>query len=191
MMETVEVNHAYIEEVMGKARQAAEKFAQYDRNTTDTILKVFYEAAFNHRFRLAEMAHRESGIGKVDDKVIKNIIATRFVYYDIRDFQAAGVIIDDPLTGITEIARPLGPVFAITPVTNPTSTVLFKILIRLKTSNLLIISPHGAARKCSIEAARICYEAAIAAGAPENCIQWLKRVSKDDVLAFMAHKKQL
>lgn len=189
MTEIVQVNHTYVEEVMNKAKDAAESFAQFSREKTDAILKAVYEAAFNKRFRLAEMAHRETGVGKVEDKVIKNIIATRFVYHDIRDLQAVGVISDDPITGITEIARPLGPVFAITPVTNPTSTVLFKILISMKTRNPLIISPHGAARKCSIEAARICYEAAIEAGAPENCIQWLKRVSKDDVLAFMAHKR--
>jgi len=188
-METPQVNHAYIDEVMDKARQAALQFAAYDRDHTDRILKAVYEAAFNNRFRLAQMAYDETGIGKVEDKVIKNIIATRYVYYDIKDFPAAGIISDDPVSGITEIARPLGPVFAITPVTNPTSTVLFKILISIKTRNPLVISPHGAARKCSIEAARICYEAALEAGAPENCIQWLKRVSKDDVLAFMSHKK--
>jgi acetaldehyde dehydrogenase / alcohol dehydrogenase len=188
-METAQVNQAYIEEVMDKTKDAAESFAQFSCEKTDAILKAVYEAAFNKRFRLAEMAHSETGVGKVEDKVIKNIIATRFVYHDIRNFQAVGVISDDPITGITEIARPLGPVFAITPVTNPTSTVLFKILISMKTRNSLIISPHGAARKCSIEAARICYEAAIEAGAPENCIQWLKRISKDDVLAFMAHKR--
>jgi acetaldehyde dehydrogenase/alcohol dehydrogenase len=188
-METITVNHAYIDEVMGKARQAAEEFSKFDRQQTDSILKAVYEAAFNQRFCLAQMAHEETGIGKVDDKVIKNIIATRFVYHDIKNFPAVGVVSEDPETGITEIARPLGPVFAITPVTNPTSTVLFKILISIKTRNPLIISPHGAARKCSIEAARICYEAAMEAGAPDHCIQWLKRVSKDDVLAFMSHKK--
>lgn len=188
-MESPLVNHAYINEVIGKAHDAAVSFASYSREKTDRVLKAVYEAAFNNRFLLAQMAHDETGIGKVDDKVIKNIIATRFVYHDIKDYPAAGVISDDPVTGITEIARPLGPIFAITPVTNPTSTVLFKILISIKTRNPLIISPHGAARKCSIEAARICYEAAIEAGAPKNCIQWLKRVSKDDVLAFMSHKK--
>lgn len=188
-METIQVNHAYVEEVMGKAKQAAEIFSSYDRAKTDRILRAVYEAAFNNRFSLATMAHEETGIGKVDDKVIKNIIATRFVYEDIKDFPAVGIVFEDEVSGITEIARPLGPVFAITPVTNPTSTVLFKILISLKTRNPLVISPHGAARKCSIEAARICYEAAIEAGAPEHCIQWLKRVSKEDVLAFMSHKK--
>jgi acetaldehyde dehydrogenase / alcohol dehydrogenase len=183
------VNHAYIDEVMNKARNAADEFAKFNREQTDHIVRKVFEAAFDSRFSLAEMAHRETGIGKVEDKVIKNIIATKHVYEDIKDFTAVGIISNDVENGVTEIARPLGPIFAITPVTNPTSTVLFKILISLKTRNPLVISPHGAARKCSIEAARICYEAAIEAGAPENCIQWLKRVNKDEVIAFMAHRK--
>jgi acetaldehyde dehydrogenase / alcohol dehydrogenase len=188
-MENLPVNQALIDDVMGKAVKAADEFAGFNRETTDRIVRAAYEAAFNARFTLAQMAHDETGIGKVDDKVIKNIIASRFVFEDIKDFPAVGVISHDPVSGITEIARPLGPIFAITPVTNPTSTALFKILISLKTRNPLIISPHGAARKCTIEAARICYEAAFAAGAPENCIQWLKRVNKDEVIALMSHKK--
>jgi acetaldehyde dehydrogenase / alcohol dehydrogenase len=188
-MNDLPINQVYIDEVMDNAREAADIFSGFDRQKTDHILRKVYEAAFNNRFKLAEMAHQETGIGKVEDKVIKNIIATKHVYDDIKDFIAVGIVSDDPVSGITEIARPLGPIFAITPVTNPTSTVLFKILIALKTRNPLVISPHGAARNCSIEAARICYEAAIEAGAPAHCIQWLKRVNKDEVIAFMAHKK--
>jgi acetaldehyde dehydrogenase / alcohol dehydrogenase len=188
-METLPINQTYIDDVMDKARQAADVFAKFDRQQTDQIVRKVFEAAFNNRFKLAEMAHKETGIGIVKDKVIKNIIATKHVYEDIKDFVAVGVISEDSENGVTEIARPLGPIFAITPVTNPTSTVLFKILISLKTRNPLVISPHGAARKCSIEAARICYDAAIEAGAPENCIQWLKRVNKDEVIAMMSHKK--
>lgn len=188
-METLPINHTYIEEVMAKAKAAAETFATYDCEHTDRILRKVYEAAFNNRYRLAQMACEETGIGKVKDKVIKNIIATRFVYEDIKEFPAVGVISSDPVSGITEIAKPLGPIFAITPITNPTSTVLFKILISLKTRNTLVVSPHGAARKCTVEAAKICYEAALEAGAPEHCIQWLKRVNKDEVLALMSHKK--
>ncbi len=189
MTEQLPVNHEYIDQVMHQAVQAADAFSSFDSKKTDSIVRKAYEAAFDSRFRLAELAHQETGIGKTADKVIKNIIASKHVYEDIRDFKAAGIVSHDPVSGITEIARPLGPVFAITPVTNPTSTVIFKILISLKTRNPLIISPHGAARKCTIEAAKICYEAALEAGAPEHCIQWLKKVNKDEVLAFMAHKK--
>jgi acetaldehyde dehydrogenase / alcohol dehydrogenase len=189
MNEQLPVNHAYIDMVMDQAVKAAEEFAAFDSTKTDQIVRKVYEAAFDSRFLLAEMAHQETGIGKIADKVIKNIIASKHVYEDIRDFRSAGIISHDPVSGITEIARPLGPVFAITPVTNPTSTAIFKILISLKTCNPLIISPHGGARKSTIEAARICYEAALSAGAPEHSVQWLKRVNKDEVLEFMAHKR--
>ncbi len=117
------------------------------------------------------MAVEETGIGVVSDKIIKNVIATRYVYRDIKHMQTVGIINEDETNGILEIARPIGPIFAVTPITNPTSTVLFKILIALKTRNPLIIYPHGGAKTCSIEAAKICYEAVLKAGAPENCIQ--------------------
>ena len=120
---------------------------------------------------------------------MKNIIATYFVYHDIKNLQTVGIIKDDKEKGITEIINPLGPIFALTPVTNPTSTALFKILISLKTRNPLIISPHGAARKSTIEVAKICYNAALEAGAPEDCIQWIRRSTKEQVLEFMAHRK--
>lgn len=188
-MDKLPIRQDYIDNVMQQAREAADTFARFGREKTDHILRRVFETAFNNRFKLAEMAYHETGIGKIEDKVTKNTIATRYVYDDIKDFRAAGIIRHDAENGITEIARPLGPVFAICPVTNPTSTVLFKILISLKTRNPLIISPHGAARKCTIEAARLCYEAALEAGAPEHCIQWLKRVNKDEVIAFMEHKK--
>ncbi len=188
-MDPLPINQDYIDQVMNNARQAADAFAAYDREKADYIVRKVFEAAFANRFLLAEMAHKETGIGKVEDKVIKNIIATKHVYQDIKDFVAVGVLSDDPVSGITEIAQPLGPVFAVTPITNPTSTVLFKVLIALKTRNPLVINPHGAARKCSIEAARICYEAALAAGAPVHCIQWVKRLNRDEVLAMMSHRK--
>ncbi len=135
------------------------------------------------------MAHEETALGNVHDKMVKNIIATRFVFKDIAAQKTVGVISKDDDSMITEIARPMGPVFAVTPITNPTSTAMFKILIAMKTRNPIMIYPHGAARKCTIEAARICYEAAIEAGAPENCIQWIPRASRDQVLAFMSHRR--
>jgi acetaldehyde dehydrogenase/alcohol dehydrogenase len=100
-----------------------------------------------------------------------------------------GVISEDHDNGIIEIAQPMGPIFAITPVTNPTSTALFKILISLKSRNPIVIRPHGAARKCTCEAAKICYEAALGAGAPEDCIQWVRRSTDEETLRFMSHHK--
>lgn len=178
-----------IEEIMQNAVQAANDFLKLNQEQVDSIVKAAYKAGFNNRVELAQMARDETYLGKTRDKVVKNIIATHFVYNDIKDLQTVGILSHDEQTGISEIANPLGPIFAVTPVTNPTSTVLFKILISLKTRNPLIISPHGAAKKSSIEAARICYEAALEDGAPENCIQWIKRASKEQVMDLMAHKR--
>ncbi|MEI7491653.1 MAG: aldehyde dehydrogenase family protein [Bacteroidota bacterium] len=182
-----EIAAGMVEETMHKARIASHHFAKLDQEQTDGIVRAAYAAGFEHRKRLAEMAYNETGIGNVHDKTIKNIIATRFVYRDIRDQKTVGIIAEDLKTGIVEVAKPMGPIFAVTPITNPTSTALFKILIALKTRNPLVIYPHGAARKSTIETARICYEAALEAGAPENCIQWIPKASREQVLGFMSN----
>jgi len=178
-----------IDKVMEKAERVASILRQMNQTQTDRIVKRVYEAGFNHRVYLAKLAQKETGLGKWKDKVIKNVIATQLVYEDIRDLKTVGIISEDEGSGMVEIAQPIGPIFAVTPVTNPTSTVLFKILIALKSRNPIIIRPHGAAKKCSMEAARICYEAALKEGAPEDCIQWIKSSSKDQTLEFMGHKK--
>ena len=178
-----------VDEVMGKAKDAAESFRELNQEQTDRIVKAVYEAGFNNRVKLAKLACDETRLGVWEDKVMKNVIATRYVYHDIKDLKTVGVISEDKEHEVVEIAEPLGPIFALTPITNPTSTVLFKILISLKTRNPIIIRPHGAARKCSIESARICYEAALKAGAPDNCIQWVKRSSNEQTRDFMSHRK--
>jgi len=178
-----------IDGIMNNAVGAGIKFREFDQQQTDRVVKAAYEAGFNNRIALAKLAHEETRLGVWQDKVIKNVIATRFVYEDIKNQKTVGVISEDEANGITEIAQPIGPIFAVTPITNPTSTVLFKILIALKTRNPIIIRPHGAARKCSIEAARICYEAALEAGAPEHCIQWIKRSTEEQTIEFMHHRK--
>ncbi|PKK82696.1 MAG: hypothetical protein CVT49_12210 [candidate division Zixibacteria bacterium HGW-Zixibacteria-1] len=178
-----------VESIMKKAVEAAAKFRQFDQGQTDKVVRAVYEAGFNNRVHLAKLACKETRLGVWQDKVIKNVIATRFVYEDIKNLKTVGVISENNENGIIEIAQPIGPIFAVTPVTNPTSTVLFKILISLKSRNPIIIRPHGAARKCSIEAARICYEAAIEAGAPEHCVQWIKSSTEEETLALMSHKK--
>lgn len=153
-----------IEQVMQNAVSASNEFLKFNQKEVDKIVQAVYKAGFNNRIKLAKAARDETNLGKWEDKVTKNIIATHFVYQDIKDLQTVGILNHNEDSGITEIATPLGPIFAVTPVTNPTSTALFKILIALKTRNPLIISPHGAARKSTIEAARICYEAALEAG---------------------------
>jgi len=177
-----------IDQIIYNAKKAALLFKNYDQEQTDRIVKAAYTAGFNNRIHLARLANEETGIGRWQDKVIKNVIATKYVYEDIKDIKTIGITSEDKKKGIIEIAQPIGPVFAITPVTNPTSTVLFKILIALKTRNSLIIRPHGAARKCSIEAARICYEAALKEGAPKNCIQWTGRTTQEQTQRLMRHK---
>lgn len=178
-----------IEEVMQNAVDAANMFLTFDQEQVDKIVKAVYTVGFNNRIHLAKMARDETYLGKWKDKVTKNIIATHFVYQDIKDLQTVGILSHDGEDGITEIANPVGPIFAITPVTNPTSTALFKILISLKTRNPIIISPHGAARKSTIEAAKICYDTALRAGAPEHCIQWIKRSTKEQAIELMGHKR--
>lgn len=177
-----------VDQIMSNAVSAASEFRKMGQADTDRIVRAAYEAGFNNRIRLAQMAHKETGLGIWQDKVFKNVIATLFVYEDIRDQKTAGVVSRDEEAGIIEIAQPLGPIFAVTPITNPTSTVLFKILICLKSRNPLIIRPHGAARKCSIEAAKVCYEAALEAGAPEHCIQWIRRSTEEETIRLIQHK---
>jgi acetaldehyde dehydrogenase/alcohol dehydrogenase len=178
-----------IDEIMVRAEQAAALFKTINRKKTDAIVKRVYEAGFEQRIDLAKMAWQETRLGKWQDKVLKNVIATQVVYENIKHLKTVGIISRNKKTGIEEIAQPIGPIFAVTPVTNPTSTVLFKILIALKSRNPIIIRPHGAAKKCSIEAARICYEAALAEGAPQNCIQWIKKSTKKETLDLMGHNK--
>ncbi|MFH0801840.1 MAG: aldehyde dehydrogenase family protein [bacterium] len=177
-----------VNEIILKASRAAAIFTQLDQAQVDRIVRAVYEAGFNNRVRLAKMACEETGLGKWQDKVIKNVVASQFVYNDIRNLKTVGVIHEDEERGITEIAHPLGPILAVTPVTNPTSTVIFKILIAMKTRNPIIIRPHGKAAKCSIETARICYEAALTEDAPEDCIQWVGDMNRDQTHELMSHK---
>lgn len=176
------------DEIMGRAAQAAAVFGQLGQAETDRIVDAVHQAAFNHRVRLAKLAHEETGIGRWEDKVIKNVVAAQLVYEDIKDLRTAGVVGEDPGTGITEIAQPVGPVLAVIPVTNPTSTVIFKTLIALKARNPVIICPPGKARHCCAETARVCADAALAAGAPEDCVQWLTETSREQTQALMGHR---
>ena len=170
-----------------RAKAAAAVFSQFSQADTDRVVRAVYEAAFRNRVRLAKLACEETGLGRWQDKVIKNAVASQFVYDDIKDLKTVGAISEDPIRGITEIAQPVGPILAIIPVTNPTSTAIFKILIALKTRNPIILSPSRKAKQCSDAAAQICYEAALEADAPEHCIQWLDECSRELTQAIMSH----
>ncbi|MGB2705999.1 MAG: aldehyde dehydrogenase family protein [Candidatus Omnitrophota bacterium] len=188
MGKTDVVDTDYVNTIMEKATQGGAVFSQISQEHTDRIVRAAYEAGFNNRVKLAKLANEETGLGNWRDKVIKNVAATQFVYDDIKDQKTAGIISEDKKSGIVEIAQPVGPIFALIPVTNPTSTVMFKILIALKTRNPIIIGPHPRATKCSTEAARICYEAAMKEDAPENCVQWLTHSTMEETHALMSHK---
>jgi acetaldehyde dehydrogenase/alcohol dehydrogenase len=168
---------------------AAEVFRNYTQEQTDRIVEAVFKAGFNNRVRLAKLTYDETKLGKWEDKVIKNVIATQYVYQDIKDMKTVGVINEDKEQGVVEVAAPVGPIFAVTPITNPSSTVLFKILIAMKSRNPIIIRPHGSARRCSVEACRLLYEAALEAGAPEKCVQWIKTTTRDEVLELMSHHR--
>lgn len=176
------------DEMLQRAGMASGVFEMSDQEQTDNIVTAVFKAGFNNRIKLAKMAHEETGLGVFEHKILKNVLATQLVYENIRNEKTVGIISQNEATGITEIAQPLGPVLAIIPVTNPTSTVMFKILIAMKTRNPIIISPHSKAVKCCAEAARICYEAALNADAPEDCIQWIDSPSRDLTQALMRHR---
>lgn len=177
------------DEFLNKAVLAAADFQQFNQKQTNKIVKAVYKAALAERVRLAKMAAEETGLGVWQDKVIKNVLASQLVYEDIKDEKTVGVISSDPITGISEIAQPLGPIFAITPVTNPTSTAIYKILICMKTRNPIIISAHRNAFNSTSEAARVCYEAAVKAGAPEDCVQMISAGSREFTQTVMSHPK--
>ena len=177
------------DELLDRAVLAGALFYQFDQQQTDLIVKRVFEAGFNNRVKLAKMAADETGIGIWQHKVIKNVVATQLVYESIRHEKTVGVISEDKQNGMLEIAQPLGPIFAVIPVTNPTSTVLFKILIALKSRNPVIISPPRKAPECCREAARICYEAALHAGAPDDCIQILPETNRELTHELMIHPK--
>jgi len=177
-----------IDEIIQTATMAAAEYSQFTQEQTDKIVKSVYEAAFNNRVMLAKMANKETNIGIWEHKVLKNVVASQLVYEDIKNLKTVGIINEDLDSGIVEIAQPMGPILAIIPVTNPTSTVIFKILISLKSRNPIIICPSKKAINCCSETARICYEAALKAGAPEGCIQWLTNVTREQTHDLMAHK---
>lgn len=176
-------------ELIQNATAAALAFRDLDQAKTDAIVRAVYVAALENRVSLAKLAHEETGIGTWEDKVLKNVIATQLVYDDIKNQRTVGVIGTDDRNGVVEVAQPIGPILAFIPVTNPTSTTIFKCLIALKTRNPIIFSPPGGARKCTTAAAEICYNAARSAGAPENCIQWLGRATEETLQELMAHRR--
>ena len=168
-----------LEAALQRVREAQKKFATYTQEQVDEIFKAAAIAANGQRIPLAKMAVEETGMGIVEDKVIKNHYAAEYIYNAYKNTKTCGVIEEDKAYGITKVAEPIGVVGAVIPTTNPTSTAIFKTLISLKTRNGIIISPHPRAKESTIAAAKVVLEAAVKAGAPEGIIDWIDVPSLD------------
>ena len=162
---------------MAAMKEAQKIFARYTQEQVDVIFKAAATAADKARIPLAKMAVEETGMGVVEDKVIKNHYAAEYIYNAYKNTKTCGVIEEDPVYGIKKIAEPIGLIAAVVPTTNPTSTAIFKSLLALKTRNAIIFSPHPRAKRCTIAAARLVLEAAVKAGAPEGIIGWIDEPS--------------
>ena len=169
LIDSVETLEKEIENV----RKVQKEFAKFSQEQVDKIFLAAATAANKERIRLAKMAVSETGMGVVEDKVIKNHYASEYIYNAYKDTKTCGIIEEDEAYGIKKIAEPIGVIAAVIPTTNPTSTAIFKCLIALKTRNAIIISPHPRAKNSTIEAARVVLEAAVKAGAPEGIISWI------------------
>jgi len=168
-----------LEEAIVRVRKAQMKFATYTQEQVDKIFLAAASAADKARIPLAKQAVEETGMGIVEDKVIKNHYAAEYIYNAYKDTKTCGIIEEDKQFGIKKIAEPIGVIGAVIPTTNPTSTAIFKCLLALKTRNGIIISPHPRAKGCTIEAAKLVLEAAVEAGAPEDIIAWIDVPSLD------------
>jgi acetaldehyde dehydrogenase (acetylating) len=170
---TLDKDLAMIQEVrdlVRSAQKAREALGEMSQEKTDAVVKAMCEAGAAASERLARMAEEETGIGRAEDKILKNLFATKKLYEYIADMKTAGVISKDPAKGVCEIAVPMGVAAAVTPTTNPTSTAMNNAIIALKSRNAIVISPHPRSRKCTFEAAEVMRRAAVEAGAPEGCV---------------------
>ena len=166
-------NAEQLKAAITQVRMAQKQFASYSQEQVDRIFLAAATAANRARIPLAKMAVEETGMGVVEDKVIKNHYAAEYIYNAYKDTKTCGIIEEDKAGGIRKIAEPIGVIAAVIPTTNPTSTAIYKTLMALKTRNGMIISPHPRAKQCTIQAAKIVLEAAVAAGAPKNIISWI------------------
>lgn len=176
-----------INELVEKAKQASKEYLKLDQETVDNITKAMSMAGLEHHMELAKLAVEETGRGIYEDKITKNMFATEYVYHSIKYEKTVGIINENKEEDYVEIAEPVGIIAGVTPVTNPTSTTMFKSIIAAKTRNVIIFGFHPSAQKSSSEAARIVREAAIKAGAPENCILWIEEPSVLATRLLMNH----
>ena len=179
---------AYLEGLVRQARTAAAVFTQFTQEDVDRIVKPMVLAGLEQAQYLARLAVEETKLGVMEDKVLKNMVATEFAYDYVKDKRTVGIIREIPERNLVEMAEPIGVIFSLTPITNPTSTVLFKCIMAIKTRNAVIFSPHPNAWRCCSEAVRIMYEAALKHGAPEGVFSCLESHTLQDNAYLMRHK---
>ncbi|MFK4301021.1 MULTISPECIES: bifunctional acetaldehyde-CoA/alcohol dehydrogenase [unclassified Paenibacillus] len=177
----------YIQTLIDRGNRAQKAFMSMNQEQIDEIVQAMAIAGMDKHMHLAKLAVEETGRGVYEDKIIKNMFATEYVYHSIKNEKTVGVIEDNDFDSFQKIAEPVGIIMGITPVTNPTSTTMFKALIAIKTRNPIIFGFHPSAQSCSAEAARVLLEAAVKHGAPADCIQWIEAPSMDKTNSLMNH----
>ncbi|GAL15121.1 alcohol dehydrogenase [Vibrio astriarenae] len=184
-------NLAELDALVARVKAAQEEFATFSQEQVDKIFRAASLAANQARIPLAQQAVEESGMGIVEDKVIKNHFASEFIYNKYKDEKTCGVLEEDDNLGTMTIAEPVGIICGIVPTTNPTSTAIFKSLISLKTRNGIIFSPHPRAKNSTNDAAKLVLDAAVAAGAPKDIIGWIDQPSVELSNGLMKHEASL
>ncbi len=179
---------AHLDQIVSKVKDAQRVYANYTQEQVDKIFRAAAIAAAQNRIPLSKMAVEETGMGVMEDKVIKNQFASEYIYNQYKDTKTCGVLSDDDAFGFRQVAEPIGLIAGVIPTTNPTSTAIFKSLLALKTRNGIVFSPHPRAKKCTIEAAKIVLNAAVEAGAPEGIIGWIENPTMALSNALMHHK---
>lgn len=185
--EKAQGNIPEVDTLVANAIGALETMRQMDQEQVDRIVKAMAMAGMDQHMTLAKMAVEETGRGVYEDKITKNMFATEYIYHSIKYMKTAGVIEENELEGYEEIAEPVGVIAGVTPVTNPTSTTLFKAIISIKARNPIIFGFHPSAQKCSAASAKVLLDAAVEAGAPPHCIQWIEHPSIEATNALMHH----
>ena len=190
-MDITEEEKAKIQDMVNnlviRAKKASEEYMKLNQEQVNKIVKAMAMAGLEHHMELAKMAVEETGRGIYEDKITKNMFATEYIYHSIKYDKTVGIINENEEEGYEEMAEPVGIIAGVTPVTNPTSTTMFKSIISAKTRNVIIFGFHPSAQKCSVKAATILKEAAIAAGAPEDCILWIPEPSITATTLLMKH----
>ena len=176
-----------INDLVKRAKKASKEYLNLDQETVDRITKAMSMAGLEHHMELAKLAVEETGRGIYEDKITKNMFATEYVYHRKKKKKTVGIINENEEEGYVEIAEPVGIIAGVTPVTNPTSTTMFKSIISAKTRNVIIFGFHPSAQKCSTRAAEILRDAAVKAGAPKDCILWIEEPSILATRALMNH----